>query len=253
MAICVCIQMMQGLTGMVRYRLDMEINILHMIDGARSATGLTVIIDVFRAYSMEAYLLERGAKLIIPVADVDYCYELKKKNPDVILAGERHGVILHGFDTGNSPSQLEWLDIRDKIVVHTTSAGTQGVANAIHADEILGGSLVNAKATAEYIKQRNPKQVSLVCMGLEALCQTEEDNLCAAYIKSLLENDPIDILTEIDKLKYTSGAKFFDKFQQHVFPEKDFYMCTELDKFNFVLKLEKGDKGLNYIQKVELA
>ena len=58
---------------------------------------------------------------------------------------------------------------------------------------------------------------------------------------------------EIQKLKMTSGAKFFDKNQQDVFPEKDFYLSTEINKFNFVLKLEKDkETGLEYIKKIEL-
>ncbi len=64
---------------------------------------------------------------------------MKEENPDIVLADERHGKIMPGFDTGNSPSELMSVDIDDKIVVHTTSAGTQGIANA--------------KATAEYIKK----------------------------------------------------------------------------------------------------
>lgn len=230
----------------------MDIQILHMIDGARKATGLTVIIDVFRAYSMEAYLFAKGAKAIIPVGDEKLAYKLKEQHPDMLLAGERHGAILPGFDTGNSPSQLAGLDVQGKTVIHTTSAGTQGIANAIHAEEILGGSLVNALATARYIKKRHPKQISLVCMGLEAVAQTEEDNLCAEYIKCLLEGKTIDMQAEIESLKTTSGAKFFDKEQNQVFPEKDFYMCTELDKFDFVLRLEKGDDGFNYMRKYEV-
>ena len=230
----------------------MKINILHMIDGARKAQGVTVIIDVFRAYSLEAYLLASGAKQIIPVADAKLAYKLKEENPDMILAGERHGAILPGFDMGNSPSQLENIDVQGKTVIHTTSAGTQGIENAIHADEILGGSLLNAKATAEYIRKQNPEQVSLVCMGLEAISQTEEDNLCAEYIKSLLEGteESIDMEAEIENLKVTSGAKFFDKAQNDVFPRDDFFMCTQVDKFDFVLRLEKAENGLGYMKKV---
>ena len=127
----------------------MNIEILQLIDGAKAARGLTVVIDVFRAFSLEAYLLANGADRIIPVGDVDLAYRLKKENPDYILAGERHGKILPGFDMGNSPSQMSTVDVAGKTVVHTTSAGTQGIANAVFADEILGGSLVNARATAE--------------------------------------------------------------------------------------------------------
>ena len=89
-------------------------------------------------------------------------------------------------------------------------------------------------------------------MGLEAISQTEEDNLCAEYIKAILENREINLEEEIENLKTTSGAKFFDKTQNDVFPEKDFYLSTETNKFNFILKLEKNEDGLNYIKKINL-
>lgn len=108
----------------------MDIKILHMVDGAKEATGVAVIIDVFRAFTVEAYLMSNGADKIIPVGDMQIAYDFKAINPDVILIGERHGKILPGFDYGNSPAQLENIDLNNKIVVHTTSAGTQGIANA---------------------------------------------------------------------------------------------------------------------------
>lgn len=230
----------------------MNIKILHMVEGAKQATGITVIIDVFRAFTVEAYLMNNGADKIIPVGDMNIAYELKEKNPDILLVGERHGKILEGFNYGNSPSQLENVDLKNKIIVHTTSAGTQGIANANNAKEILTGSLVNAKAIAKYIKESGEQDVSLVCMGLEAVSQTEEDNLCAEYIKSLLEDNPMDLKNEIENLKKTSGVKFFDEKQQEVFPEKDFYLSTQVDKFNFVLKLEKEENGYDYIKKIDI-
>ncbi|MBQ8741796.1 MAG: 2-phosphosulfolactate phosphatase [Clostridia bacterium] len=229
----------------------MNVKILHLVEGARAARGLTVIIDVFRAFSVEAYLLSRGVERIIPIGDADTAYRLKRENPDYILAGERHGRILPGFDMGNSPSQFLSLDVKNKTVVHTTSAGTQGIAGAKNAEEILGASLVNARATADYIRKSGADEVSLVCMGLDALAPTEEDTLCALYIKSILENTDtdIDILSEVDKLRYTSGAKFFDPYQSDVFPKEDFAMCTDVDRFDFVLKLVKRDDTLPYIVK----
>ena len=227
----------------------MEIKILHMVEGAKKATGTTVVIDVFRAFSVEAYCLFMGAEKIIPVGDVKLAYELKEKNPDYILVGERHGKILPGFDCGNSPSEIVKLDLKGKTVIHTTSAGTQGIVNADGADEIIGGSLLCAKAIANYIKETDKKDISLVCMGLEAVSQTEEDNLCANYIKSLLLECETDLQSEIENLKTTSGAKFFDKAQNDVFPEADFHMCVECDKFDFIVKLEKSESGINYMRK----
>ena len=39
----------------------MEIEVFHLIEGAKQADGLAVIIDVFRAFSMECYLYAMGA------------------------------------------------------------------------------------------------------------------------------------------------------------------------------------------------
>jgi len=228
----------------------MDIKILHMVDGAKQAKGLAVIIDVFRAFSLECYLMNNNAKKIIPVGDKDLAYKLKEENKDFVLIGERHGKMLSGFDYGNSPTSIENIDFTDKTIIHTTSAGTQGLANATNADQIITGSLVNAQAIVNYINKNNFETVSLVCMGLDATSQTEEDNLCADYIRSLLENKKIDIEEQIKKLKLTSGKKFFDKEQNDVFPEKDFYLCTEINKFDFILKLEKDENNLNHMRRI---
>ena len=225
----------------------MNVRILQLIEGAKMARGLTVIIDVFRAFSLEAYLFASGAEKIIPVGDESLARRLKAENPEFILAGERNGKILPEFDTGNAPSELWRLDIKGKTVVHTTSAGTQGVANAENAEEILGASLVNASATAEYIKSSGAEEVSLVCMGWAAQYPTEEDTLCAEYIKSIIDGEPFDSRSGVESLKYTSGAKFFDPKQNDVFSKEDFFMCTDVDKFDFVLKLENG-----YMKRKEL-
>ena len=228
----------------------MEIRILQLIEGAKKAEGVTVVIDVFRAFSLEAYMMAAGAKTVIPVGDADLAYRLKQENPEMILAGERGGKIMPGFDLGNSPTDLiNGVDVQGKTVVHTTSAGTQGIANAVHAERILCGSLVNAKATVDYIQSLNPKIVSLVCMGLEAKEPTEEDTLCAEYIKSLLEGTSIDLEAGIENVKVTSGAKFFDKEQNDVFPQTDFSYCTQVDKFDFALELvEMGDEEITHVE-----
>ena len=230
----------------------MNIKILHLIEGAKEAKGCAVIIDVFRAFSVEAYLMNNNAKKIIPVGDKEIAYEYKKINNDVLLIGERGGKILPNFDYGNSPSQIENISFENKTIIHTTSAGTQGIANAKNADVILTGSLCNAKAIAEYIKKNNFNEVSLVCMGLAAKEQTDEDNLCARYIKDLIENNNTDyIFSEIEKLKYTTGAKFFNKSLSSIFPEKDFFLSTAINKFNFVLKIEKDPSG-DFIKKIDI-
>ena len=129
----------------------MNIQILPFIEGAKATSGLTGIIDVFRAISVEAYLFEQDSDKIIPVGDTDLAYRLKYEKTQFVLAGERHGRIFNGFDMGNYPSDNRSINFTGKTVVHTTRAGTQEIANAIYADEILGCGLVNTRVTAEYI------------------------------------------------------------------------------------------------------
>ena len=230
----------------------MNIEILHLAEGAKNARGLTVIIDVFRAYSLEAYLFSWGAESIIPVADLDLARQLKQEHPEYLLIGERHGRILPGFDFGNSPSTVDPERVRGKTIVHTTSAGTQGIALAENADEILAGSLLTASATARCIRKKNPADVSLVAMGWEGLKETEEDELCARYLEALLKKQPYDTISrEAHDLMYTEGKKFFDPARNDVFPEQDFWMCIRYDLFDFAMRVRK-ENGLFICEKVNV-
>ncbi len=230
----------------------MDIQILELIEGAKQAKGLTVIIDVFRAMTVEAYIISNGVADLIPIGSLEEAYAYRKAHPEVILVGEREGKMCPGFDFGNSPSLVKNVNFSGKTVVHTTSAGTQGVANATNATEIITGSFVNAKAIADYIKAKNPENVSLVCMGLAGVESTKEDTLCAEYIKSLVEGNPIDLSEGIEECRRTSGVKFFDPDTQEIFPDADFGLSLEIDVFDFVLSVEKGADGFMHTIKKEV-
>ena len=223
----------------------MDIGIYHLIGGAKQADGLAVVIDVFRAFSLECWLYAMGAAEIRPVGAVSEALAWREKDPGCVLIGERHGRKLDRFDFGNSPSTVDPEAIRGKRIIHTTSAGTQGVANAIQADGILAGCFLNARATAEYIRRQDPGKVSLVCMGKEGLAPAEEDELCALYLKSLLEGEGMpDIDDRLQALRTGGGSHFFDPALRDVYPEKDFWMCIDRDRFGFVIRIERDRDGL---------
>ena len=229
----------------------MDIDILQLIEGAKQAQGLTVIIDVFRAFSTACYVVRNGAVEIIPVGDIDQAYQLKEENPDYILMGERAGVIRPGFDYGNSPTQIEHVDFAGKKIVQTTSAGTQGIVNATGADEIISGSFVNAAAIARYIRQQNPDVVSLVAMGWAGVESSEEDVLLAHYVRDLLTGNPTDLDDITEKLKKAKSAqKFFDPTMDWA-PERDFELCTKYNCFDFVLRVEDVN-GLQRFVRLDL-
>lgn len=228
----------------------MEIEILQLLEGAKKAVGLTVIIDVFRAFSTAAYAFGNGIERIYPVGDLEMAYALKKTHPEYILVGERFEQKPEGFDFGNSPSQLLEANLVGKTMVHTTSSGTQGIANAIHADQIITGSFVNASAIVNYIRSQEPKQVSLVCMGYSCQFPTDEDTFLAIYLKNELEGVPNDFQAMVEQLRKGDGARFFALEKQEWAPVADFDLCLSLNRFDFVLKVE-SENNLNYLRKIE--
>ncbi len=225
----------------------MKIQILELIEGARRAEGLTVVIDVFRAFTTECYCFAGGAVKSYPIGSMEEAFALKEQHPDWVLMGERGGAKVEGCDLGNSPWDASNYDFRGKTMIHSTSAGTQGIVNAANANanQIVTGSLVNAKAVCSYIRSQNPKTVSLVAMGKAGVTSVPEDLIAAEYIRSLLlEDNSCDIRKEIAYLKDHGGEQFFDPAQAHIFPREDYALCVSYDRFPFILRVTKEEGRL---------
>ena len=115
----------------------MNIRILKTIEGAKQAEGLTVIIDVFRAFSLEYYLFAAGARRIYPVRDMEEARAVAAVHPDCILVGEEADVKAPGCMYGDSPWQ--------------TGAGRvggrqyDGTVGSFTADQIFAGIAVGPK------------------------------------------------------------------------------------------------------------
>jgi len=226
----------------------MKIVIESLIEGSKRAKGLVVVIDVLRAFTTAAYILNNNAKKIIPVGSVEDAFSLKKENPEYVLIGERHGIKIDGFDYGNSPAEVKNINFADKTIIQTTSAGTQGVVNAKGATEIILGSFVCLQAIANYIKKINPPLVTLVAMGESGRDKADEDELCARAIKDLLLGNTADFAEIKNHLKDSKSAlKFFD-ISKSEFNEEDFHLAMDFNRFNFVLKVHKQE-NLLYVTK----
>ena len=101
----------------------MNITVEKRVEGAKKAVGLTVMIDVFRAFTLEAYAFDQGCEKIILVSSIQQAFALKQKHPEYVLVGERDGVRIEGFDFGNSPSIIRSVDLSGKTLVHTSTNG----------------------------------------------------------------------------------------------------------------------------------
>lgn len=213
------------------------VRVLDHVAGAHAATGVAVVIDVFRACSVACYAAEAGAAAIHPVAGLDEAYRLKAAHPDWLLMGERHARRLPGFDLGNSPTEVEAAELRGRTLLHTTHAGTQGLRAAAAADEVITGALVNAGATVRYLRARAPAVVSLVRMGHQARERCAEDDLCAELLEARLAGRDLDPARLQRRLRAApAAAKFFDPAADWA-PQRDFELCGAVDRFDFVLRL----------------
>lgn len=218
----------------------MDIKIINSVENAYEAKGLSVIIDVFRAFSTECFVFNNGAKYIIPAIDLGVARQLKKENPEFVLMGEREGLRPLGFDYGNSPTEIENVDFKNKIIVHTTSNGTKGLVNSVNAQQVLTGSFVNAQAIVDYILKENPEVVSLVSTSPHVSDEKNEDLMLAYFIRDSLNKRIIDE-NEIKEMLVKTSA-YSKLFKEIGVPKTDFELCLDFNRFNFVIKQEVIDE-----------
>ena len=218
----------------------MKIKIISSYHDAHQARGLTIVVDVLRAFTTSCFVFKNGASAIIPVSDIELAYKLVKNNPCFVSIGERKGLKLQGFNYGNSPAEIENIDMLDKTVIFTTSAGTQGIVKAINADTVITGAFVNAQAVVNYIKKQNPETVSFVIT--DNRYKDNEDFMYVNYIKSCLEGRPLNFEIIKKNLINHPTAEGFLRKPMTKFSKKDFYLSLALDCFDFVIKA-KRDKN----------
>ena len=87
-------------------------------------------------------------------------------------------------------------------------------------------------------------------MGYSMKHASEEDTFCAEYIKNTLEEKPFNYEEKIEIIKNTSGKRLFDPANQSFSPESDFYLCTQLGRFDFVLNAEKANDRLFRLHRI---
>lgn len=146
---------------------------------------VAVVVDVLRASTTITVATQRFQK-IFPVKSIEEAQYLAKKY-DAVLAGERRGAAIKGFDTGNSPIQIS--NFQGKVLVITTSNGTR-IMEGIKA-KILIGSFVNAEATAREALKRANSHIEIVMAGVEGRFAIE-DYLGAGEIIGHLQDHELD-------------------------------------------------------------
>ena len=139
---------------------------------------IVVVIDVLRATTAMCAGMANGVKEIIPVATVEEAIEYRQKG--YIVAAERKGQVVEGFDLGNSP--YSWLDekLKGKTVVLTTTNGTKAIHTARRANHMIVASLINLDAVIKYLHEQKLNVMLLGSGWKNKFCL--EDTICAGAI-----------------------------------------------------------------------
>jgi len=155
--------------------------LLHLYD---VKNYIVVIIDIFRATTSICYGIENGAEAIIPVAEVEECLAYQDKNPEYLLAAERNGEVVTGFDFGNSPFSYTADKVTGKTIVLTTTNGTQALYLSREAKQIVIGSFLNLTALCNWLKTTD-EHILLVCAGWKYNFNLEDSLFAGAVIEQL--------------------------------------------------------------------
>ncbi|MBS1501406.1 MAG: 2-phosphosulfolactate phosphatase [Bacteroidetes bacterium] len=145
---------------------------------------IVVIIDIFRATSSICYGIENGAEAIIPVAEVEECAAYREKGHDYLLAAERNGEVVDGFDFGNSPFSYAKEKVASKTIVLTTTNGTHALHLSRSAKKVVIGSFLNLTALCNWLKTQH-ENILLVCAGWKNNFNLEDTVFAGAVTEQL--------------------------------------------------------------------
>ena len=143
-----------------------------------------VVLDILRATSSITTAFANDCHALVPVTSVTEAWEYKQQQPQVLLAGERQGQCITGFDLGNSPFEYTRPKVAGQTIVMTTTNGTKALTAAASCRNVYIGSFLNAAYLCQQLADEQ-EDIVIVCAGTEGRFSLE-DALCAGLIADRL-------------------------------------------------------------------
>lgn len=144
-----------------------------------------VVVDVLRSTSAICAAFANGAKQVIPVPSIDEARIYKERG--YLVAAERDGLKLDFADFGNSPFNFTPEAIGGKVLVYSTTNGTQAIAFSGGLSVIVG-SFLNINAVAEWIQSQPECDLLIYCAGWKGKFCLEDTLFAGALCEILLAN-----------------------------------------------------------------
>lgn len=233
----------------------MKIDVIISADNIKSEyleNKIVVVIDMLRATSVITTALANGAKQIFPILTVEEAFDKKKellsKGEDTLIGGERKALKIDGFDFSNSPLEYTKENVDGKTIILSTTNGTRAINLSLKADEIIIGSILNAKAVALELKKLNT-DVVFINAGTNGEFSMDDFICCGYMIKLLSEISNCDLsdIAKTAKYIYENNINLIDyiKEARHYNVLKslnlmnDLEYCCKKDILNIVPKVDK--------------
>tara|TARA_B100000902_G_C27315309_1_gene920953 strand:- start:1212 stop:1934 length:723 start_codon:yes stop_codon:yes gene_type:complete len=145
-----------------------------------------VVVDLLRATTVISVAFECGVDAVIPVSTIENALSFKDKK-DHIIAAERNTILVEGFNFGNSPYHYLNADVRENILVLTTTNGTKAIELAKN-HKVVTASFVNLNAIVDFlVEDRN--DIIILCSGWKGFFNLEDTIFAGALSKKLLETN----------------------------------------------------------------
>jgi 2-phosphosulfolactate phosphatase len=155
--------------------------------------AIVVVIDVLRATSAITTAIFHGVSKMIPIATMIEADEYKKNG--FMVAAERNGEIVDGFDLGNSPFGYMNKKVKGKTIAITTTNGTHAIEVARKAKRIIIGSFLNLDAVVDYLKKEK-KDVLFLCAGWKNKFNLEDSLFAGAVANELVNKHNFDTICD---------------------------------------------------------
>jgi 2-phosphosulfolactate phosphatase len=209
---------------------------------------IVVVVDIFRATTTMISALAFGASVIRAVSTVEEALSLK--NHGFLIAGERGGEKVEGFDLGNSPFDFMNSGIKGKSIAITTTNGTLSINKSSHARKQIIGSFINFSATANYLINLQ-SDILILCAGWKGSVNLEDTFYAGALIEALER----DFVAPSDSCKLAASLFWQNNMNPLGFLEKadhalrlirigfdrDIAFCLQRDLHDIIGVVRNGD------------
>lgn len=213
-----------------------------------SSSEISIMVDAFRASTSIIIAMDNFDE-VIPTFSPEKAIEIAK-NRNCVLAGERMGATLDGFDIGNSPVEIKNYSGEKKKLVLTTSNGTRILKNM--KSTVLIGAFINAKAVAkaaiEIAEEHSYNHIDVVMAGWKGNFAIE-DFLASGEILYWIERE-LDYKKDINNEDSDSKDKISEYAQSAILANNDY---EDVKKAIYKSRACKGLKKLGFEKDIEFS